>query len=82
MATKAKTKDATKQEFHFYASSVCEWMTNADLSKLMKDMDRNGYDYNLFYIPLPATAPYKISMYAPQVKGAVYLGQYSKKQKK
>jgi len=82
MATKVKAKDAAKQEFHFYASSFCEWRTDADLRKLMKDMDRDGYDYHLFYVPLPASAPYKISMYSPQVEGVAFLGQYSKKQKK
>jgi hypothetical protein len=82
MATKAKAKDAVEQKFHFYASSLYEWKTDADLRKLMKDMDRDEYDYNLFYIPLPASAPYEIRMYEPEVKGAVYLGQYCKKQKK
>ena len=82
MATKAKATDATEQKFHFYASSFCEWKTDADLRKLMKDMDRDEYEYKLFYVPLSASAPYEIKMYAPQVKGAVYLGQYYKKQKK
>jgi len=72
----------TKDEFHFYASSQFEWNTAADLKSLLKRMDKYPDPYNLFYVPLPASAAYKISMYAPQVKGAVYLGQYSKKQKK
>ena len=82
MATKVKAEDAAKQEFHFYASSFCEWRTDADLRKLMKGMDRDGYNYHLFYVPLPASAPYGISMYSPQVEGAVFLGQYQKGKKK
>lgn len=66
-------------KFHFFASSVGEWRTGVDLKKLMKVMDSGGLRYNVFYVPGPADAEYKINMYAPQVKGTVFLGCYDKK---
>ena len=72
----------TKDEFHFYASSQFEWNTDADLKSLLKRMDKDPHPYNLFYIPLPASAAYKISMYSPQVEGVVFLGQYQKSKTK
>ena len=62
---------------HFYASSVADWVTTndtRDLRELLKMMDKFGYPYNLFLVPLPHTANYEIKMYQPQVEGAQWLG--------
>lgn len=72
----------TNQGFHFFASSQFEWNADADLKSLLKRMDKVGYPYNIFYIPLPLQTAYKINNYNPVVDGAVFLGQYQKEQKK
>jgi hypothetical protein len=66
---------------HFFASSVAEWRTNTDMEKLIADMRAVGYVFNLFYVPVPADAPYKISMYTPQVEGTIMLGFFEPKGK-
>ena len=62
---------------HFYASSVAAWVTTTperDLRQLIKHMERDGFSYNLFLVPLPHTANYDIKMYQPQVEGTQWLG--------
>lgn len=63
-------------EHHFYASSVAEWRTNKDLELLIKRMKKDGYPFNLYYVPLPDDAPYKISNYVPLVEGIKFLGYW------
>lgn len=66
-------------QFHFYASSVAEWMTTTpdlDLRKLLKLMDKDGYPYNLYFIPLPHDAAYQIKGYEPDIPDAIFLGTY------
>ena len=65
-----------KPKSHFYASSCAEWRVSNDLDDLIKSMKRDGYQFNLFYVPVPKDAAYKIRCYAPQVPGAVWLGAY------
>ena len=78
-----KKKSAEKQpveQFHFYASSVTEWITtnpDLDLRKLLKQMDKRNETYNLWLVPLTHDAVYKISNYQPMVQGITFLGQYS-----
>ena len=70
---------------HFYASSVADWVvTNdtRDLRELLKMMDKFGYPYNLFLVPLPHTANYEIKMYQPQVEGTQWLGYFETKKGK
>ena len=64
---------------HFYASSVAAWVTTTperDLRQLIKHMERDGFSYNLFLVPLPHTANYEIKMYQPQVEGTKWLGYF------
>ena len=64
---------------HFYASSVAAWVTTTperDLRQLIKHMERDGFSYNLFLVPLPHTANYEIKMYQPQVEGTQWLGYF------
>ena len=70
---------------HFYASSVAAWVTTTperDLRQLIKHMERDGFSYNLFLVPLPHTANYDIKMYQPQVEGAQWLGYFETKKGK
>lgn len=65
---------------HFFASSVANWRTSINLDELIKTMKKDGYQFNLFYVPVPKDAEYDIKMYAPQVPGAVWLGAYLTKE--
>lgn len=67
---------------HFFASSACTWITTTDkrdLRQLMKHMDKEGYAYNLFLVPVPHTHQYEIDMYQPQVEGTRWVGFFDKK---
>jgi len=69
---------------HFYASSVAQWATTndkRDLRQLLRLMDKDGYAYNLFLVPLEHTASYEIRMYQPQVEGTQWLGFFTAKGK-
>lgn len=70
-----------KQDFHFYASSIAEWRTGTDLVKLIKTMQSDDFEFVIYYVPLPADAPYNIKSYIPAVDDIVYLGTYNKKGK-
>ncbi len=73
------------ENIHFYASSVCAWVTTTperDLRQLIKHMERNGFSYNLFLVPLPHDAPYKIKRYEPEVEGTQWLGYFETKKGK
>ena len=74
----------TENHYHFYASSVADWVTTTperDLRALLKMMDKFGYPYNLFLVPLAHTDDYEIKMYQPVVKGTQWLGYYEVKRK-
>lgn len=66
--------------FHFYASSVAMWATTndeRDLRQLLKLMDKDGYPYNLFIVPVHHDEDYKIRMYQPQVEGTQWIGHFN-----
>lgn len=70
---------------HFFAASAFGWATtNAErtLQQLIKHMDKEGYTYNLFLVPLPHTETYEINFYQPQVEGTQWLGTFEKKGKR
>lgn len=60
-------EDAYKRPIHYFASSVAEWRAGPDLIKLLADMQRSGYAFNVFKVSLPATTNYKIEAYTPVV---------------
>lgn len=73
------------QDMHFFASSALTWATTTeerDLRALIKLMDKEGYPYNLFLVPVPQDTDYEINLYQPQVKGTIWLGTYNQKQEK
>jgi hypothetical protein len=73
------------KDFHFYASSVAQWATTddtRDLPALLDLMDKDGYTYALFLVPVSHTTGYDIKMYCPLVDGAEYLGTFTLPKKK
>ena len=68
--------------FHFYAHNAFAWRTSTDLHKLMRDMDREGYAYWVWYVPGEETSTYEINWYQPQVKGSFVLTQVEAAPKK
>lgn len=67
---------------HFFAASAFTWATTTaerTLQQLIKHMDKEGYTYNLFLVPLPHDTPYEINFYQPQVEGTQWLGTFEKK---
>ena len=75
------TKYNFDSDGHFYSSSIAEWETNKDAGKLITSMRRRGFSFSLWYVPLDEDADYEIEQYRPQVKGAVWLGNYNRKGK-
>ena len=65
-----------KPNFHFYASSVATWRTNENIEQLIKDMKREKYPFEVYYVPLPSDAEYQINWYVPQVEGIMRLAHY------
>ena len=69
--------DNTKS--HFFASSVATWVATTPertLGDLIKHMEKEGYPFNLFYVPQPWDSNYEIKMYQPQVEGTQWLGYF------
>lgn len=62
-----------QQPRHFFASSVANWHIDADIERLIQHMKKDGYPFNLWYVPTDTNADYDIENYAPKVKGAVLL---------
>ena len=74
-----------KENQHFFAASAMQWATTneeRDLPALLDLMNKDGYNYNLFLVPVPYTADYEINMYQPQVEGAEWLGTFTLPKKK
>lgn len=72
-------------EFHFFASSVAEWIATTnrrELPDLIEYMEKAGYAYTLWLVPGPWTMNYEIKHYAPQVEGAQVIGHYAPKKER
>jgi hypothetical protein len=74
------------KQAHFFASSVATWVTTTPertLKDLLTHMEKEGYPFNLFHVPVPYDTDYTINMYQPQVEGTLYLGFFeaTKKEK-
>jgi hypothetical protein len=72
-------------DYHFYASSAAQWATTnetRDLPALLELMEKDGYTFALFRVPVPHTADYEIKMYQPVVKGTEWLGTFTLPKKK
>jgi hypothetical protein len=66
---------------HFYASSFCTWKTGADMREVLAHMEKEGYEYTLWYVPVSNDSNYEIRYYAPQVEGSFVLGTFTPKKK-
>jgi hypothetical protein len=74
-----------KENQHFFAASAMQWATTnetRDLPALLDLMNKDGYSYNLFSVPVPHTTDYEIRMYQPQVEGVEYLGTFTTPKKR
>lgn len=70
---------------HYFAASVATWATTTpdrDLPELLTLMNKDGYTYNLYFVPTAYDAEYDIQMYAPQVTGVKWLGTFDVSKKK
>jgi hypothetical protein len=66
-------------KFHFFASSVADWIVTSDtreLPDIIEFMDKSGYAYTLWMVPGDWETNYRIEHYAPQVEGAQILGHF------
>lgn len=70
----------TQPEFHYLMTNVFEWITTTDLHDGMKQMDKKGYTYWVWYVPGESTH-YEINFYQPQVQGSFVLAEVEKKAK-
>lgn len=71
-------EDQTK-DFHFFASSVADWIVTTGtrtLPDLTEFMDKAGYPYSVWMVPVNWNVNYEIKWYAPQVEGAKFLGHF------
>jgi hypothetical protein len=66
-------------DFHFFLTSAFEWIVETDLKAGMRFMDKQGYEYFIWYVPGPSDSEYDIERKTPQVEGAVYLGKFQPK---
>jgi|SanBayMetagenome_1026888.scaffolds.fasta_scaffold07961_3 hypothetical protein len=70
------------KEFHFFASSVADWIVTNDrreLPDIIEFMEKEGYAYTLWMVPGDWKTNYMIEHYAPQVEGAQLLGHFAPK---
>lgn len=61
---------------HFYASSVAEWKTSQNPETLIAAMRAGGLAFQLWWVPVPIDAPYRIKFYKPDVPDAVALASW------
>ncbi len=61
---------------HFYATSIARWKVSDNIGALIDAFRKDGYDFSIWYVPLPLDASYKIEEYRPKVDGLVWLGTY------
>lgn len=66
--------------FHFFATSFAEWHVDSDIKRLLKFMDKRGYEYGIWYVPVDSNESYEVENFVPQVEGAKFLGKYQPKE--
>ena len=72
----------TQPTFHYLLTNVFEWITTTDLHDGMKQMDKKGYTYWVWYVPGDKSSLYAIDFYQPQVEGSFVLAEVEKKSKR
>ena len=72
-----KTKHHNQSDTaHFFLTSVATWLStgpNQTLRDCVMQMEREGLQYAVWFIPLPHDAPYEIRSFVPQAEGAVWV---------
>lgn len=71
----------TQPTFHYLMTNPFEWITTDDLHDGMKQMDKKGYTYWVWYVPGEKASNYEINFYQPQVEGSFVLAEVEKKSK-
>jgi hypothetical protein len=65
---------------HIFAASAATWATTndeRDLQSLLKLMDKEKLNYNLYLVPCKHDAEYEINWFQPQVEGTMHLGTFT-----
>ena len=70
-----------ERAFHFFGSNALEWFTDTDVNKVYSFFEKQGYFFNLWFIPVHTKTGYQINQAAPQIDGAHWLGSYHPKTK-
>lgn len=68
--------------FHFLMTSALTWHSGTDLQKMMTFMNKEGYGYYIWFVPVGEDQDYEISFFQPQVKGSFVLGFIEPKKRK
>lgn len=69
-----------KPQFHFFLSSAGTWCSTGPdrtLTEAIKLMESEKLSFQIFYVPLPPGAEYKIAFYCPQVAGRGWSSSWS-----
>lgn len=69
------------QPRHFFAVSLVGWRVDKDIERLIRNMNKDGYGFSLWYVPTAVEQDYDIERSAPQVEGAVFLTTIHPKEK-
>jgi hypothetical protein len=64
---KSQDADPYGERFHYFASSVAEWIADTDLEWIINHFKRAGFGFTILRIKLPAEAGYQIRNYKPVV---------------
>jgi hypothetical protein len=67
---------------HYFLSSIATWRTTGPTTtmlEVLQSMLKEGYPVAVWYVPAKYSASYDIKNYAPQVEGAVWLGNFTKR---
>lgn len=71
---------------HFFLSNATDWVTDTNLPRGIERLARQSMGsskgFNVFYVPVPPEAHYKILNYAPQVEGKRFIGSFDHKPRK
>jgi hypothetical protein len=68
------------KQHHYFAASAATWATTTPertLQELIKLMDKERLEYNLYLVPIPHDEPYNIEWFEPKVEGKMHLGTFT-----
>lgn len=59
--------------FHYFVTSVGRWAVGTNRKELEQSFRRDGLEFNIWKVPGPLDAAYKIQRFCPMVEGAEFL---------